>query len=186
MKKTLLLAGVASVFAFNANAVELLPYVGLDYNYSMLNHDEAVVVGEDSDANLIKDGVMAGQAHSASVVLGTKVTPYAGVEAFYQLSKKEHKVDDRSQIQAYGADVLGYLPLGCYGEYEVLASAGLGQYTAKYNKDQDSGLGYRLGAGLQYNVTDNWAVRAMYRHVWVDKSILNSINEFSLGVRYSF
>lgn len=56
MKKTLLLAGVASVFAFNANAVELLPYVGLDYNYSMLNHDEAVVVGEDSDANLIKDG----------------------------------------------------------------------------------------------------------------------------------
>lgn len=135
---------------------------------------------------LLKTAVMAGQAHSASVVLGTKVTPYAGVEAFYQLSKKEHKANYRSQIQAYGADVLGYLPLGCYGEYEVLASAGLGQYTAKYNKDQDSGLGYRLGAGLQYNVTDNWAVRAMYRHVWVDKSILNSINEFSLGVRYSF
>lgn len=174
MKKTLLLAGVASVFAFNANAVELLPYVGLDYNYSMLHHDASM------------DAIMAGQAHSASVVLGTKVTPYAGVEAFYQLSKKEHKADNRSQIQAYGADVLGYLPLGCYGEYEVLASAGLGQYTAKYNKDQDSGLGYRLGAGLQYNVTDNWAVRAMYRHVWVDKSILNSINEFSLGVRYSF
>lgn len=92
MKKTLLLAGVASVFAFNANAVELLPYVGLDYNYSMLNHDEAVVVGEDTDANLIKDGVMAGQAHSASVVLGTKVTPYAGVEAFISFQRKNTKL----------------------------------------------------------------------------------------------
>lgn len=184
MKKTLLLAGVASVFAFNANAVEFTPYVGVDYNYSMIKHDEPTLV--QTRTGVYKDGVMAGQAHSASVVLGTKVTPYAGVEAFYQLSKKEHKADYRSQIQAYGADVLGYLPLGCYGEYEVLASAGLGQYTAKYNKDQDSGLGYRLGAGLQYNVTDNWAVRAMYRHVWVDKNIINSINEVSLGVRYSF
>jgi opacity protein-like surface antigen len=182
MKKTLLLAGVASVFAFNANALDLTPYVGLDYNYSMLDHDEPNY----DMRNGTKEGVMAGQAHSASVVLGAKVTPYAGVEAFYQLSKKEHKADYRSQIQAYGADVLGYLPLGCYGEYEVLASAGLGQYTAKYNKDQDSGLGYRLGAGLQYNLTDNWAVRAMYRHVWVDKSILNCVNEVSLGVRYSF
>lgn len=185
MKKTLLLAGVASVFALNANALELTPYVGLDYNYSMLKHDEPAI-SYDQQQNMIKEGVMAGQAHSASVVLGTKVTPYAGVEAFYQLSKKEHKADNRSQLQAYGADVLGYLPLGCYGEYEVLASAGLGQYTAKYNKDQDSGLGYRLGAGLQYNVTDNWAVRAMYRHVWVDKNVLDCVNEVSLGVRYSF
>ncbi len=174
MKKTLLLAGVASVFALNANALELTPYVGLDYNYSMLHHDSSM------------DAIMAGQAHSASVVMGTKLSPYAGVEAFYQLSKKEHKADNRSQLQAYGADILGYLPLGCYGEYEVLASAGLGQYTAKYNKDQDSGLGYRLGAGLQYNVTDNWAVRAMYRHVWVDKNVLDCVNEVSLGVRYSF
>ena len=30
MKKILLLAGVASVFAFNANAMEMKPYVGLD------------------------------------------------------------------------------------------------------------------------------------------------------------
>ena len=34
MKKTLLLVGVASLFALNANAVEFKPYVGLDYVYS--------------------------------------------------------------------------------------------------------------------------------------------------------
>ena len=76
MKKTLWLAGVASLFAYNANAMEFTPYAGVDYNYSFVEHDSSM------------DGVMAGQAHSGSVVLGTKVSPYAGVEAFYQLSKK--------------------------------------------------------------------------------------------------
>ncbi len=174
MKKTLLLAGVASLFAFNANAVELTPYAGVDYNYSFVEHDSSM------------DGIMSGHTNSGSVVLGTKIAPYAGVEAFYQLSKKEHKADNRNQIQAYGADLMGYLPLGCYGEYELIGTAGLGWYDAKVNKDNDRGWGYRLGAGLQYNMTENWAVRAMYRHVWVDKSVLDSLNEISLGVRYSF
>ena len=34
MKKTLLLAGVASLFAVNTANAEVKPYVGLDYNYS--------------------------------------------------------------------------------------------------------------------------------------------------------
>lgn len=174
MKKTLLLAGVASLFAYNANAIELAPYAGIDYNYSLVDHDSSM------------NGVMSGHSHSGTVVLGSKVTPYAGVEAFYELSKKEHKANYRTQIQGYGADVLGYLPLGCYGEWELVGSAGAGWYTAKYDKDQDSGWGYRLGAGVQYNMTENVAVRAMYRHVWVDKSVLDDLNEFSLGIRYSF
>ena len=174
MKKTLLLAGVASLFAYNANAMEFTPYAGVDYNYSFVEHDSSM------------DGVMADHAHSGSVVLGTKVSPYAGVEAFYQLSKKEHKADYRSQIQAYGMDVHGYLPLGCYGEYELIGSLGAGWYDAKYDKDNDSGWGYRLGAGLQYNIDDNWSVRGMYRHVWVDKSVLDDLDEISVGVRYHF
>lgn len=174
MKKTLLLAGIASLMAYNANAAEVVTYAGVDYNYSLVDHDSSM------------DGVMAGQAHSGTVVLGAKVSPFASVEAFYQLSKKEHKADYRTQIQGYGADVLGHLPMGCYGEWELLGSAGAGWYTAKYDKDQDSGWGYRLGAGLQYNINDDVAVRAMYRHVWVDKSVLDDMNEFSVGVRFNF
>ena len=38
MKKTLLLAGVACIFSYNANAMnissDLKPYIGLDYVYS--------------------------------------------------------------------------------------------------------------------------------------------------------
>ncbi len=174
MKKILLLAGVASVVAMSANAFDFTPYAGVDYNYSLTHHDDSM------------NGWMPGHANSGSVVLGTALGQYTGVEAFYQLSNKEHKRDNRSQIQAYGADVMGYLPMGCYGEWELIGAAGAGWYDAKYNKDNDAGWGYRLGAGLQYNFANDWAVRAMYRHVWVDKSVLDCMNEFSLGVRYYF
>lgn len=174
MKKILLLAGVASVVAMSANAANFTPYVGVDYNYSLVHHDASM------------NNWMSSHANSGSLILGTSFGQYASVEAFYQLSKKEHKADKRSQIQAYGADVLGHLPLGCMGEWELLGSAGTGWYDAKYNKDNDSGWGYRLGAGVQYNFANNWAARAMYRHVWVDKSVLDCMNEFSLGVRYYF
>ena len=40
MKKTLLLAGVAALFAVNANAMELKPYVGLDYVRSDVDIDK--------------------------------------------------------------------------------------------------------------------------------------------------
>lgn len=172
MKKILLLTGVASFVALNAQAADFTPYVGVDYNYSWVHHDSSM------------DGLMPGYAHSGSLVLGSNLGQNLGVEAFYELSKKEHKRDDRSQIQAYGADLMGYLPLDCYSQLNVIGAVGAGWYDAKYNKDNDAGWGYRLGAGLQYNLTDNWAVRGMYRHVFVDKSVLDSLNEFSLGVRY--
>ena len=40
MKKTLLLAGVASLFAVNTANAEVKPYVGLDYNYSSYGMDK--------------------------------------------------------------------------------------------------------------------------------------------------
>ena len=45
MKKTLLLAGVAALFAVNANAMELKPYVGLDYVRSDVDIDKIGIKG---------------------------------------------------------------------------------------------------------------------------------------------
>ena len=42
MKKTLLMAGVACMFAANANA-EIRPYAGLDFNYSTSEAAEDVI-----------------------------------------------------------------------------------------------------------------------------------------------
>ena len=105
MKKTLLLAGVASLFAVNAANAEVLPYVGLDYNYSSYGMD-----------NYVRD-YLEDDYHSLSLIAGAKLHENFGLEAFYQRSLNEKNSYDgdkySSRIQSYGVDALGYLPLGC-------------------------------------------------------------------------
>ena len=181
MKKTLLLAGVACLFAANANA-ELTPYVGADYNYDMWGMDQ---YAEDA---------LIDHSHGGTVVAGTKFNKWAGVEAFYQLTKQEsnHFAASlyHSRLQAYGADAMAYLPLGCENKFELLAGLGMGEYEVKVREDgvadKFEGIGYRLTAGAQYNLDANWSVRGTYRHVYVNKTFLNDLNEISLGVRYNF
>ena len=101
---------------------------------------------------------------------------------------------NHSRFTAYGFDALGYLPLGCEGKVELIAGAGLGEYTFKVRNIgenaegtiKDHSTGYRLNAGAQYNINENWYVRGMYHHVYTQKSYVDAIDEFSLGIRYNF
>ena len=87
MKKTLLLAGVASFIAFGARAAdfsytnianEIEPYVGADYVYSYAKFG--------GKAKSMKDSY-----HSGSVYMGTRMYDYMGLEAFFQMSGKVQK-----------------------------------------------------------------------------------------------
>jgi len=182
MKKTLLLAGVASLFAVNAQALELTPYVGADYNLNFVN----------SPSNGMIAGTLPGKYHSGSINVGTKVSPYFAVEAFGELSKHVWKRSVHSEYGAYGVDAFGILPLGCYGEWEVLGTAGVGRYRFEAkDKNYDGHFthhvwGWRLGAGVQYNITENWGVRAMYRHVAFPNKVVRGFDTLSFGVRYAF
>ncbi|MBR1648023.1 MAG: porin family protein [Alphaproteobacteria bacterium] len=183
MKKALLMAGAAALFASSANA-EVKPYVGLDGNYSSIDWAYDI---EDS----VEDDYT-----SVSAVAGAKFIRNFGMEAFYQISNGEKNRDanaglNHSRFTAYGVDALGYLPLGCEGKVELIAGAGVGEYTFKVRNtfdgtSKDHSTGYRLNAGAQYNVDENWSVRGMYRHVYTQKSYADAIDEFSLGVRYNF
>ena len=189
MKKMLLLAGVASVFAFNANAMEMKPYVGLDYNYSdaaIAHHDK--VWGDPAKFNNQENNY-----DSMSLIVGAKMHTNFGVEGYFQRSQNETRTFyDRttSRIQSYGIDALGYIPLGCDQKFELVGGLGIGSYELKTRseeyRDKDEGIGYRMSAGVQYNVTDNMAIRGMYRHVIVNGSDLDRINEYSAGIRYMF
>ena len=191
MKKALLLAGVASLFATAANA-EIKPYIGLDGNYSTLDWAYDI-------ENAVEDDYQ-----SVSLIAGAKVVRNFGLEAFYQLSGGEknsnfttndNDVAEGSKIHsrftAYGLDALGYLPLGCEGKVELIAGAGVGEYTFKirkvcYGTVKDHSTGYRLNAGVQYNIDENWSLRGMYHHVYTQKSWVDAIDEFSVGIRYNF
>ncbi len=189
MKKYLLLAGLASVMSFNANAMdmEMKPYVGLDYVYSMMDTDDVngiTAVEEDLNAY--------------AITAGMKMHKNFGVEAFFQQTEegKKHHVggEIKDKYHAYGVDMIGYMPLGCDEKIELLGSLGLGYYDAEIKaetadaraKATDDGWGWRLGAGAQYNFTENMAGRVMVRYADVDVEGINNIVDLTAGVRYSF
>jgi len=174
MKKVLLLAGVAGMVAANAEAIDVTPYVGLDAAYS--------TVGTDKDSGISsKNWALIG-------VLGARTDHY-GIEGYFDDGIREHKENLTTRNTKYGFDFLGFQPLGCSGRWEGVVSAGLTWNRIRGHQDgtsaNDHGHGERLGAGLQYAITEKTALRAMYHYNWVHSSIVNHFNEFSFGVRYS-
>ena len=116
---------------------------------------------------------------------------YFGTEVFYQVSDEDKDKGTKSDFDAYGLDAYAYIPLGCDRVWSVFATAGIANYdsdtTSSTEKGKDNGLGYRLGAGIQYSVTNDLAIRAIARHVWADKlEDVDGMKEFSLGVKYAF
>ncbi len=182
MNKNIALLAAVSVFALtnSVNALEFRPYVGAQYN---VTHDNNKIV--DTNVNL----------HSYSVFVGTEYNKYFGTEVFYQNSNKWHKVVEGNKVKAdfdaYGLDAYGYLPLGCDQVIAPFVTAGIANYDFDYAttgaKGEDNGLGYRLGGGIQYHITNNIAVRALGRYVWTNKlEGTDHFSEFSVGAKYVF
>ena len=182
MNKNIALLAAVSVIALtsNANALDFRPYVGAQYNATHVN-----AKGLETNVDM----------HSYSVFVGTEYNKYFGTEVFYQNSNKWHKIingkKEKVDFDAYGLDIYGYLPLGCEGIVSLIGTTGIANYDFDYannkGKGSDNGLGYRLGGGIQYNVTNNIGIRALGRYVWTDKlDDRDHFAEFSLGMKYTF
>jgi len=188
MKKTLLLAGVASVVAFQANAgywsdiySDLKPYIGADYVYSY-----AKLGGP---AQLLRESY-----HSPSINFGARMYGNWGLEAFYQQSFKEKKhiwgEPYSMEFLAYGADLYGYAPIMC-SQFNLLGSLGLANYRFSFrypdiaSKTQDR-IGYRAGIGMQYDFTEHFAFRMMGRYTYLGMNRIDNFKEVTAGLRYSF
>ncbi|MBR5599423.1 MAG: porin family protein [Alphaproteobacteria bacterium] len=180
MKKVLLLAGIAGMVAANAQAIDATPYVGLDLGYAMT----------DADTTLSKAVVLSDSSYSLSGVVGARTERF-GLEYFYDAGIRAHKNNNSTRISGMGVDALAFQDLGCSGRWELVGSAGIADVKIKAhlnNADNysDHGLAYRLGAGVQYAVSEKTTFRAMYNHSWINGSHLDALDEFTVGFRYSF
>ncbi len=187
MKKTLLLASVACLISASANAKMLRdfkPYVGADYAYTNLDLKGAAKHAKEN-------------FNSAKINAGIEMTEYASLEAFYQFggSRKAHLKDSQGggtkkfKFNAYGLDAYGYLPLGCAQKFSLVGTVGAAVYdtTLKYgDKVTKSKVGYRVGGGAQYKLTDNLAARVIGRYGYIGSRDLNHIAEVTAGLKYSF
>ena len=190
MKKTLLLAGIASMISYNAGAAdysykswsnEIKPYVGADYVYSYAKFGEK--------AKSMKDSY-----HSGSVYMGSRMYDYLGLEAFFQMSgERENSKRDgkhKAEFLAYGADLYGYMPLWC-GKFNLLGSVGMANYRWRFqypdskSKHQNR-VGYRAGIGAQYDFNENWAIRVMGRYSYLGMSHVDNLKEVTAGLKYTF
>lgn len=178
-KKLIMLAASLTVIGVASQAREHVPYVGADYAY----------VGAHGS---IADPFY----HAASVHLGDRYNDYFGTELFYrQTGSDSHKTASgfyKTSYRAYGLDMTAYLPLGCTHRFEPFASLGLGEYVFKtkvspQKHHNDSGYGYRFGAGLLYNLTEHVGLRLGASYVKTDHiSDTDHLIEYQTGLRYSF
>ena len=193
MKKTigaLMVTVSAFAFAVSAKAGEVnmhdfKPYVGFDYAYSTTS---------------IKTTARP-YFNSGKINIGTDYSKYFGTEVFYQYSDKYKKTipDNKysNKFQAYGLDLYGYLPikletLGLHTNFSLIGNFGFGFYkltskTHTTSKAHDNGYGFRFGTGVQYDINEKVAIRAMYRQIQTNQLYhINHFAEYSLGVKYSF
>lgn len=180
--KKLLLASMMILSAVSAHAGDIKPVLGIDYTYSDIG---------------LKNGwgyVAENKYNSFNLSAGFKAGKYVGMEAFFQHSdKKDGTYTMYGPIQtsfyALGADMIGYLPI--QEKLNLLGTVGFGYYNVKaelaHYEESENGLGIRLGTGVQYDLTDNIALRTVARYVKpVGFDTIDDIMEVSAGIRFNF
>lgn len=184
MKKSLLLASAVFIFGAtvaNAAYIETTPYVGLDYSTFDATYGRGLnrVIEDDFRAFSISGGV--------------KIEKYFGIEAYIQRTNKESYKQPTSKWTtnswSIGADALVFIPV--YNDLDLIGGIGFGEYMVRareagHKTHKDTGFGTRYTFGAQYNLDENWGIRATYRYVNYHKSVMNHSDEMSVGVRYNF
>jgi len=194
MKKILLMAGIASLVAFNATATEYLPYVAARL--------ARVEVKNDITTSVLKEKVNDDQfayrfAAGVMVPLCGGLAQSVRAEVEYGLLNKTHNHALQSKLQTAfanlyydldtGTSVTPYVGVGL-GYARINEKAG----TNKYNEDN---LAWNVGAGVSVNLTYNMDIELGYRFTDYGK-IKDRTPEYAkrnydsqevlLGLRYTF
>ena len=198
MKKTLLMAGIASLVAFNASATEYLPYVAarlarVEVKSDITTIDYKEKINDDQFGYRFAAGVM--------VPLCGGLAESVRAEVEYGLLNKTHNTvylnTIQSKIQTAFANVYYDLDTGT----SVTPYVGVGLGYAHINeknadvKDSEDNFAYNVGAGVSVNVSYNMDVELGYRFTDYGK-IKSRTPEYSkrnydsqevlLGLRYTF
>ena len=142
-------------------------------------------------AALVSGSVLASSAQAAQ---DGAYLPYVGMDYTYSdaNARFERPHYNSGSFQAYGLDLYGYLPFGCYGTFTLLGTVGVGEYTFRKDfsfakKQRDHGIGWRAGLGAMFNIDQHWGLRLLARYVNLNQvEDFDHMMEYSAGIRYTF
>jgi opacity protein-like surface antigen len=215
---TTVIAAEANAADQSFAGMSVRPYVGIEYDHIFLNAKRYSV---DTDLNLTNDfsGDLMDDRYSAFVPnLGARLGSHFGVEAGYLWALRGEESltgqdaltgfsgTSKTRISGVHIDGNGYLPLG--DKLEAIGSVGVGFYRAHTKisgtivtngftlpgggtTDTDHDTAFRLGAGLQYNFSNNVSLRGMVRYIGAEfedggTTLADNMWTGALGLSYSF
>lgn len=211
-------AACISTSAVAADDMNIRPYIGMEYNYISASIKN---VSTDLDANSTNDfsgKLNADNYHAIVPNIGARIGNHFGLELGYLHTTEESesltgtdflagttgKTDTR--ITGFHIDANGYYPVA--DKLEAIGSVGVGRYKAKTTltgtivagglalgsgsaSDDESDTALRLGAGLQYALTDHVNLRGMVRYVNVEfkdagDKLADGAWAGAIGISYAF
>ena len=199
MKKILLLAGVAALFASNASASIFTPYVSAKAKYVFM--DSTVKYSKNDDKHHIN---MDKDIFGASVAFGLRPQFFPAVrgELEYNHNKdiKKTNVDGSAKTESHYVLINMYYDFRTCTPFTPYIGAGLGGSSIKYSvndqSDRNNRFAWQVGLGTTYDFTPNIAADLGYRYADLGhfsrashggKTRVDSdAHELYLGVRYTF
>ena len=183
-----MLTGAAMLISANANAMmysglsEFKPYVGAEYVYS-----KAKLGGT---AGRLKDNF-----NSMKGDLGIEMYKNIYTEFSYQQSwqvKNKYAAPNRASVKqrfaAYALDLYGKMPIMC-SPFGLVATGGLALYDVTQKGLPDKSfqrVGYRIGGGMQYDMSEHWSARLIGRYSYVGADRVDNYKEVTVGMLYRF
>ncbi|MBQ9271317.1 MAG: porin family protein [Alphaproteobacteria bacterium] len=198
MKKMLLLTGVASVFALNAQAFEFNPYLAVKAKYAFTDYS---VTTDAAKYSMDKD------LFGGSGILGVKFPFACGAfraEAEYTRTNdaKKNIGDIRAELRTQALMFNAYYDFNTKTSFTPYVGFGLGGARMKLSGGDraihQTELAWQLGLGVAYEINEHFTADLGYRYIdygdFSDYLIVGEnktkveakANEIMLGIRYTF
>lgn len=207
MKKTLLLAGAAvCLFAVNAHAFDVNPYVSAKLRYSIMDNELKASDYEDTLKLSGDDNVFGG-----SLAVGAASSVYGGaVRAELEYNRNAEAKDTTynvigTEVEVQSTMLNAYYDIDTGTKFTPYVGAGLGFAKVKgtlkffgenWGSESQYNFAWQIGAGVGYALNNNVTLDAGYRYVdyghWTVESIdetdrlESKAHELYIGARYNF
>ena len=182
------LAATAIFAALPASAAEKTyswnPYIGIDYQHTRINYDNAV-------EPFLDDSLGGFNIHA-----GLRPYKYLGAElGYFQTAEGKGSIaglETKVKVRGVTFDAMGYLPVDESGTVELIGTAGVLWNKAKLEvptigSDSESEIDWRIGAGAQVNVADNVNMRGIVRYQTADfEDTADNAWVYTVGLNYGF